>query len=132
MVKYLFIFINSIALFFMSLFRDGGITISNNIPKNLPKGQEVQIEVKIAKGGQSGFAKFQLELPPGISVKDISSGGANFTYDDGVAKWVWASLPTESEIVIQCALVIEKDADGTKTIGGKYSYVENNNKQVVE
>jgi cell division septation protein DedD len=133
MIKYLFIFINSIALFFISLFSDGGISISNNIPKNLPPGQEVPIELKIAKGSQSGFAKFQLDLPPGIAVKDINAAGANFSYDDGVAKWVWANLPSESEITIQCALVIEKDAGGAKTIGGKYSYVDGSNaKQVVE
>jgi cell division septation protein DedD len=134
MVKYLFIFINSISLFLYSLFSgDGGISITNNFPASIKPGETVKVEVRIVKGGMSGFAKMQLELPAGISVDEMDSKGANFSYVEGTAKWVWATLPTENEIVLKLALVADPAATPGKTIiSGKYSFVENNAKQVVE
>ncbi len=133
MIKYLFIVINALTVFMYSLFSgDGGITVTNTIPKNIIPGKEVPIEIKITKGSMSGFAKFQLDLPDGISVKAIDNKGADFTLVDGLAKWVWSSLPADNDIIIKANLVAANQASGIKTIGGKYSYVENNTKQVVE
>ncbi|MGZ3921062.1 MAG: SPOR domain-containing protein [Bacteroidia bacterium] len=134
MVKYLFILINSLSLFLYSLFGgDGGITVTNTIPTSIKPGQTIKAEVKINKGNMGGFAKMQLDLPPGVTVNEIDNKGANFSFLDGFAKWVWASLPTESEIVIKFSITAEASAPLGKTvIGGKYSYVENNAKQVIE
>jgi cell division septation protein DedD len=134
MVKYLFILINSISLFLYSLFSgDGGITVTNNFPNAIKPGQTVKVEVRINKGGMSGFAKMQLELPAGISVNEIDSKDANFTYEEGLAKWIWASLPADKEIVLKFALVADAAASpGKAIISGKYSYVGDNGKEVVE
>ncbi len=133
MIKFLFILVNAFAVFIYSLFGgDNGITVSGNIPKTITAGQEVPIELKITKGSMSGFAKLQLELPEGLSLKELDNKGANYSYMDGVAKWVWASLPSEAEIVIKATLVAAATTSGAKTIGAKYSFVENNAKQVVE
>ncbi len=133
MIKYLFILVNAFTVFLFSLFGgDNGITVSGNIPKTITAGQEVPIELKVTKGSMSGFAKLQLELPEGLTLKEGDNRGANFSFADGVAKWVWASLPTESDIIVKATLVASSAASGAKTIGAKYSYVENNAKQVVE
>ncbi|PBQ34115.1 hypothetical protein CNR22_20830 [Sphingobacteriaceae bacterium] len=133
MIKYLFIIINSFGLFIYGLFAgDNGITVTSNIPANLVAGQEVTIELKVNKGGMSGFAKLQLELPEGITVKAADDKGANYNYNAGIAKWVWPALPMESEIIVSVTLFVESSASGTKFIASKYSYVENNVKQVVE
>lgn len=133
MIKYLFIVINTLTVFLYGLFGgDGEITVTGKIPKNINPGQEVAIEILVTKGSMSGFAKLQLDLPEGFSVKEIDSKGANFTFTDGLAKWVWSSLPADNELIIKAFLVASSSANGVKTIGGKYSYVENNGKQVVE
>lgn len=133
MIKYLFILINALTIFIYSLFGgDNGITVSSNIPKTIKSSQEVPIEIKVTKGAMSGFAKLQLELPEGLSLKEVDNKGANYSYSDGVAKWVWASLPNENDILIKATLVATSGASGSKTIGAKYSFVENNTKQVVE
>jgi len=133
MIKYLFILVNAFTVFLYSLFGgDNGITVSGNIPKTITAGQEVPIELKVTKGTMSGFAKLQLELPEGLTLKEGDNRGANFSFADGVAKWVWASLPSESDIIIKATLVAASSASGAKTIGAKYSFVENNAKQVVE
>ena len=133
MIKYLFILVNAFTVFIYSLFGgDNGITVSGNIPKTIIAGQEVPIEIKVTKGTMSGFAKLQLELPEGLSLKELDNRGANYSFSDGIAKWVWASLPSENDIVIKATLVASSSASGAKTIGAKYSFVENNAKQVVE
>ena len=133
MIKYLFILINALTVFIYSLFSgDGAITVTNNIPKSINPGQEITVEFKITKGSMSGFAKLQIELPEGILIKEKDNKGANFTLVEGIAKWVWSALPADNELVVKATLVAASDASGLKTIGGKYSYVENNGKQVVE
>lgn len=133
MIKSFFIIINSVVLFIFGLMSgDGGITVTHNIPANIVAGQDVTIELKIDKGSMGGFAKFQMELPDGITIKESEDKGANYSYNEGVAKWVWAALPTESEIVIKMTIVVSESVSGLKTIGAKYSYVESNVKQVVE
>lgn len=133
MVKYLFILINSLSIFLYSLFSgEEGIKITHNIPASMKPGQAVNIQIKITKGSMDGFAKMQLEMPNWIDVDEVDSKGANFSYVEGTAKWVWASLPTESEIIIKCTLKPSETASGIATIGGKYSFIENNAKSVVE
>ncbi|MCW3075485.1 MAG: hypothetical protein JWO32_94 [Bacteroidetes bacterium] len=134
MIKYLFILINFLSIFLYSLFSgDGGVVITNNFPNAIKPGKEVNVEVKITKGNMSGFAKMQLELPAGLSVTEGDSRDANFTMMDGTAKWVWASLPAENEIILKLTLVADASAPQGKTvISGKYSFVENNAKTVVE
>ena len=133
MIKYLFILVNAFTVFIYSLFGgDNGINLSVNIPKTIIAGQEVPIEIKVTKGSMSGFAKLQLELPEGLSLKELDNKGANYSYSDGIAKWVWASLPSENDIIVKATLVAASSASGAKTIGAKYSFVENNAKQVVE
>lgn len=133
MIKYLFIVINSLVFFVFGLFNgDNGITVTSNIPANMVAGQEVAIELKVNKGGMNGFAKLQLELPEGITIKESEDKGANYNYNGSMAKWVWAALPTESEITVKITLLVNETTLGAKTISAKYSYVENNVKQVVE
>ena len=133
MIKYLFIVINSLAVFLYGLFSsDGGITLTGTFPSTLKAGQETTIEIKISKGSMNGFAKLQLELPEGLAPKESENKGANYTYNAGIAKWVWASLPPESDIIIKVKLISSDEAVGLKTIHAKFSFVENNAKQVVE
>src|SRR5688572_24099587 len=126
MIKYLFIVINSLCIFIFGFFSGDGITVSSTIPQNMVAGQEVAIELRVVKGGMSGFAKLQLDLPEGITVKEAEDKGANYSYSEGIAKWVWAALPMENEIVVKVTLLATEGSTGQKTIGAKYSYVENN------
>lgn len=132
MVKFIFILVNTISLFLFSLFSADDVKIAHNIPASMKPGQEVNIEIKITKGVAGGFAKMQLEVPSWMDVSEIDSKGANFSYVEGTAKWVWANLPTEDVLVIKCSLKPSETASGKATIGGKYSFIENNAKSVVE
>ncbi len=133
MIKYLLIVFNSFILFLFGIFNtDNGITISSTIPDNMVAGRDVPIEITLTKGDLSGFAKLQMELPAGFTVKEAEEKGATYTFREGIAKWVWAVLPSENEFTIKLILRPTAESIGLKTITAKYSYVQNNVKQVVE
>lgn len=133
MIKYLFILINSFALFLYGLLDgDAVITIKNNFPSTITAGQEVAVELTLNKGSMDGFAKLQLDLPEGIALKQAEDKGATYTNSEGIVKWVWATLPAEEEIVVKMVLAVSENAQGPKTITAKFSYVEDNEKKVVE
>ncbi len=133
MIKYLFVAINSLALFFYSLFLDNGtVTVKGNFPSRIKPGTEVTAELIVTKGTMGGFAKLQIEVPEGVTVKESDSKGATFSFAAGVGKWIWTGVPSEPEFTLKLILVADATISGPKTIGAKFSYIENNNKQIVE
>lgn len=132
MIKYLLVAVNSIALFLYGLFFDNGPSVKGNFPANVKPGTEVAAELIVNKGSMGGFAKLQIEVPEGLSVKESDSKGATFSFANGIGKWIWTGVPSEAEFIVKFTLVADASANGVKPIGAKFSYVENNNKQVVE
>jgi hypothetical protein len=133
MIRFLLIIINTFAIFLLQLFTpDDGIVVKGNFPLTITAGQEVPVDITVRKGEMGGFAKLQMEVPAGLSVKGADEAGASYTFEEGIAKWVWATLPADNEILIRMTLVAEKDGIGIKTIVAKYSFVENNVKQTIE
>ncbi len=133
MIKYLFVTINSLILFLYSLFLDGGaVTVSGNFPANMKPGTEVVVDLVVKKGGMGGFAKLQVEVPAGFTVAEVESKGGTFSFASGMAKWIWTGVPSDPEFTVKFKLQVDASTNGAKTIAAKYSYIENNNKQVSE
>ena len=131
MIKYFFILINSLTLFIFGLFQtDNSVTIKNNIPSNFIVGQEVAVEFRISKGIQSGFAKFQLELPDGISIIKKDEMNSIYSIQNGVAQWIWSEVPKDEELLIKLTLVASELGIGIKTFNSNYSFIEKNEKKV--
>ena len=131
MIKYFFILINSLTLFIFGLFQtDNSVTIKNNIPSNFIVGQEVAVEFRISKGIQTGFAKFQLELPDGISIIKKDEMNSIYSIQNGVAQWIWSEVPEDEELLIKLTLVASEVGIGIKTFNSNYSFIEKNEKKV--
>lgn len=131
MIKYFFILINSLTLFIFGLFQtDNSVTIKNNIPSNFIVGQEVAVEFRISKGIQSGFAKFQLELPDGISIIKKDEMNSIYSIQNGVAQWIWSEVPKDEELLIKLTLMASELGIGIKTFNSNYSFIEKNEKKV--
>lgn len=122
----------SVLLFLIFLFQNDGIVISHNIPSSIKPGESVKVEFRIKKSGVTGFAKFNLDLPEGFIIKEIDNAGSSFTQQGTIAKWVWTVLPSGEEMVLKFNMTVGSDVQGTKNIGGKFSYILNNEKAVKE
>lgn len=133
MIKPLIILFNTVSvLFFSFFFGDSPVTVSGNFPKNAPIGSEFTAEVKVNKGSVSGFAKLQLEVPAGFTVKELDSKSGNFSFASNIAKIIWTSMPSDAEFTVKFTLSADASAAGSKVIASKFSYVSNNNKEVAE
>jgi len=133
MIKPLIILFNTVAVFLFSFFfGDSPVTITGNFPKNVAAGTEFTADIIINKSNVNGFAKLQLEVPQGFTVKELDSKSGNFSFAGNIAKIIWTSIPSDAQFTVKFALVADASAAGAKTISSKFSYVSNNNKEVVE
>src|ERR1019366_8712620 len=86
---------------------------------------EFPAEVTIKKGNLSGFAKFIETLPVGLSATVIEAKGAAFSFVDQKVKFVWGTLPTETELKISYKINVAPNMSGDQIIEGIFSFIEN-------
>ncbi len=127
MLKASLAFINFTGLIIIGWFT-ANVSVSDNLPSNIDAGSFATVEVKINKADVQGFAKLQLDIPAGLSVSPIDTKGASFTFSGGKAKFIWMTLPQESEFVISYKLKTFPETSGEFSIGGIFSYIEENNR----
>jgi hypothetical protein len=132
MLKYAALLFNTVALLIYQFFFAEGITITQNLPANVKAGEEFTVELVINKGNVSGFAKLQQDLPEGFTAVQQDNNGASFTFSNQSVKFIWMSLPSETEFKIKYKVKVAAGVSGDKTIAGKFSYVSDNVKQSVD
>jgi len=131
-MKYILLFIHALTISIYTLFFVDPVTLNTNFPENAKPGSEFTAEVTITKGSNAGFAKFQLELPQGFSAKEADSKGGSFTLSGQTAKIIWTSVPSSPEFTVKMTITVDGSANGDYVVTGKYSYIDNNNKQQVD
>jgi hypothetical protein len=129
MVPKLVLFANLFGLFLVDAFLADGVRIEQTLPANMSPGSEVRVNVTVEKGDLTGFAKFQLDMPPGLSVTAIETKGASFTFADNKAKFIWMSLPAGPSFTFSYTLVADASARGALAISGRLSYIEDNERK---
>jgi len=133
MIKPLIIFLNTVSVFLFSFFfGDTPVTVTGNFPKTAKIATEFVTEIKINKGNIGGFAKLQLEVPQGFTVKELDSKSGNFSFASNIAKIIWTAMPSDGEFTVKFTISADASAVGAKVIASKFSFVNNNNKEVVE
>ncbi len=71
---------------------ENDITIS--FPPQMKSGETYSVTVTINnKKPMRAFARFQIVLPSGLIAKNMSSEGAQTTFDEQTAKFLWMNLP---------------------------------------
>jgi hypothetical protein len=133
MIKPLIIFFNTVSVFLFSFFfGDTPVSISGTFPTNVKAATEFIAEIKINKGNVGGFAKLQLEVPQGFTVKESESKSGNFSFVTNFAKIIWTSMPSDPEFTVKFIVIADASVSGAKTFTSKFSFVNNNVKEVVE
>lgn len=120
----------SVLYYNLLLLFDNGVTATIKIPDNIQSGESVTAEVIINKDHTGGFAKLQIETGQGLSIEEMDSKGATFSFSGNTAKWIWTALPMEAEFKVKFKVTASAAASGTTSISGKFSYIVNNAKQV--
>lgn len=129
MIKNILLLFNLIVLLVFNVIVTIDLTITPNVPAQVEPGSEFTFELKIFKGNISGFAKVQQDMPEGFTATEMDSKGASFTFSENKVKLIWMSLPAEEEFTVTFKVNVASGVSGEKTIGGKFSYLENNERK---
>jgi hypothetical protein len=132
MAHHLLLLINLAGLLLLNTFFAADVSITQNLPATMAAGSEVRVTVTINKGDLSGFAKLQLDLPPGLTVNAIETKGASFTFADQKAKFIWMALPASPTFRISYTLSASATASGPQVITGRLSYIEDNERKTYD
>ncbi len=127
---------NMLALILVHLFFDGDVSVKINAPEKVKPGEEITVNIIVTKGSIAGVGHFKEELPSGFAEANIiDAKGGEFKYlpQDNVVKCTWISLPAEGEFTISYKLKVSDAApNGKVALGGKFSYVLDNQKQTFD
>lgn len=111
----------------LSLLND--VSIDHSLPSAMEPGSSKTVTVEIDKGKVQGFAKYQINIPEGLSVEMIEGKGASFTFNNGKAKFIWMALPESKKFEISYKLSAAENASGQKKITARFSYIEDNQRR---
>lgn len=110
---------------------NGQVTMLNNIPAGISPGAELTVEIKINKGAISNFAKYQMDVPQGVIIKEIDSKGGTFAFENNRVKIIWNTIPAGPELTLNLKL-LAGNTTGASVINQKFYYMEGDARKEVE
>lgn len=132
MLYKIFLSLSVAVLVLFNTFFDSGVSVTQNFPKKVELESEFTVEISVSKGDIQGFAKFQHEFPEGFEVSEVESKGGSFNYNNNTLKVIWISLPEESDFTIAYKVKLLPNAPRTAMLGGKFAYLENNERKTYD
>lgn len=101
------------------------ITCVRTLPSNVT--DNFSVEILVNKGNITGFAKLLETLPAGFTATTGDAQGASFSFDATTqkVKFVWVSMPSQTEFKISYNVAVASGITGTQNIDGVFSYIEN-------
>lgn len=131
MIK-LFTLFNVAGLLLFNLLFGSDVSVVHDMPERMAPGTEVRVSVTVNKAQVNGFAKLQIDLPPGLTATAIDTRGASFTFADGKAKFIWMALPTQPSFKVSYTLSAGADINGSFPVTARLSYIEDNERKTVD
>jgi hypothetical protein len=120
----------SIFIYFSSFSQE--LTATVKTVGSVNSGQDFIVELTVTKPASIGFIKYFQDLPGGYSATNIESKGGDFTFADNGAKIVWVSPPIDNQYNISYKITTPENINEIISIGGKFSYIINNERKVFD
>ncbi|NND77615.1 MAG: hypothetical protein HKN39_05480 [Flavobacteriales bacterium] len=116
---------------FIAIFQDNEVSVEQIAPLTLAPGESYEVKVNFSKKEIQGFAKFEVEVDDDLEVMVGNIGSASFSFENGIAKFIWFVLPEESDFTISYILKNSDETIGNeKHVYAQFSYLKNNEKKV--
>jgi hypothetical protein len=131
MVKALLPVFNLFVILVMQLF-PGDVSVIIQAPPVVTAGTEFEVRVTFDKSDLEGFSRFQQDIPPGLEAISATSANADFTFSDHRLRLIWLRMPKQDEITVTYKIKVDQRLKGTFDLGGKFSYVDNNERKSVD
>jgi hypothetical protein len=96
--------------------------------------QEINVNLLVNKNDLKQFAKIEEYIPAGYTAIEGDTKDGIFTYDDGIAKFIWRNLPAEEHFIVSYKLIpMETENQEPLTqMAGQFSYYRDNQTNVVD
>ena len=107
------------------------VTTKMNVADEVEGGKEFVVTVSVDKGRISSFSRFQAELPAGMIAKPGNTSTGEFKFQDKKVKIVWLRLPAEDNVSFSYTVKVDKRLKGSFSLGGVFSYIDNNQRKNV-
>ena len=101
------------------------VAVTTKLPATAVPGGSFTMEVDVAKGDVSGFAKLQQLLPPGFTAEAGESANATFSFKDQKVKFLWMALPN-GDFKVTYKINIDASLSGNQIIEGTFAYIQDN------
>lgn len=101
------------------------VTVSTKLPATVPPGGSFTLELDVAKGDVSGFAKLQQQLPPGFTAEEGQTSNATFSFKDQKVKFLWMALPN-GDFKVSYKVNVDASLSGNQIIEGTFAYIKDN------
>jgi hypothetical protein len=101
------------------------VSVNTTLPATVAPGGSFTMELDVAKGDVSGFAKLQQILPPGFSAEKGESANATFSFKDQKVKFLWMALPNDN-FKVSYKVNVDASLSGNQIIEGTFAYIQDN------
>lgn len=129
MVSLFVLMMNILGLLFLGITRSDDVSMAMSVPRMVNAGEEFNVEITLKKSGIDGFARFQQELPVGLSAQEVVSPNASFEFEDQKVRFIWLNLPDDEEIKLSYRVRVNERLKGNFELQGLFSYIEDNERR---
>ena len=131
MIKHLLLLVNMFVLMVLKMIFSG-VSVDMNAPGQVEAGNEIYVEITLNKSDFDSFARFQQEIPAGLTPVPVNTANADFSFKDQKVKFIWLKLPSDQKITISYKLEVDQRLKGTFNLNGTFSYIADNERKSVE
>lgn len=132
LIKGVFILLNMAGFVLFNNMNYQDVSVSVVSPEEILAGESFEVEVTIEKGNLMGFARYQVELPNGLTASPIDPAFADFSFRDNIVKLIWLSLPEQETFSIKYSVQVNERLKGNLELQGTFSFIQNNQRQQAE
>jgi hypothetical protein len=131
MIRAIIFLLNMVGVLSINLMLSENVSLSVGVPSEVNAGTEFDVELTLQKGSIESFARFQQDLPNGLSAQSVDPASANFTFENQKIKIIWLKLPADKELKVLYRLKVDERLKGQFDLNGVFSYIEDNQRKSV-
>ncbi len=111
---------------FNSIYSQGTIAVSMDIPQYIAPGKELTVNLRVDRGVTEGYVKIEEFFPLGIVATPVESQGAEFSFSNNYLTIVWKDIPKEDVLKLKFKLSIPSTMEGKAKFEGRVNFLVNN------
>ncbi len=131
MIRTIIFLFNMVGVLSINLLLSEDVSLSVDVPSEVSAGAEFDVELNLKKGSIESFARFQQDLPNGLTAQAVDPSNANFSFENQKIKIIWLKLPSEKDIKVLYRLKVDERLKGQFDLKGTFSYIEGNERKSV-